>query len=128
MADYSRAALHSTPGVAAERDPATKGFKFQQTMIRIKEPKRSLDFYTRVLGMTLLSKLDFPTMKFTLYFVAYTDSASDVPEDPRDRIEATFGRCALNTLPDDLYAASHKLTSYICVQRGVSRAHPQLGY
>ena len=47
-----------------------------------------------VLGMTLLSKMDFPTMKFTLYFVAYTPSPSDVPEDPQDRIEATFGRCA----------------------------------
>ena len=47
-----------------------------------------------VLGMTLLSKLDFPTMKFTLYFVAYTPSPTDVPEDPQDRIEATFGRCA----------------------------------
>lgn len=90
--DYSRAALHSLPGVTAEPDPQTRGFKFQQTMIRIKEPQRSLDFYTRVLGMTLLSKLDFPTMKFTLYFVAYTPSPSDVPEDPQDRIEATFGR------------------------------------
>lgn len=92
--DYSRAALHSLPGVTAEPDPQTKGFKFQQTMLRIKEPKRSLDFYTRVLGMTLMAKLDFPAMKFTLYFVAYTDSPSDVPDDPKDRIEATFGRCA----------------------------------
>jgi lactoylglutathione lyase len=36
-----------------------------QTMLRVKEPGRSLDFYTRVLGMTLLAKLDFPDMKFT---------------------------------------------------------------
>lgn len=27
----------------------------------------------RVLGMTLLAKLDFPEMAFTLYFVAYCD-------------------------------------------------------
>jgi len=29
-------------------------------MIRIKEPKRSLDFYTKVLGMTLIQDLHFP--------------------------------------------------------------------
>lgn len=32
-------------------------------MLRIKEPNRSLQFYTGVLGMTLLAKLDFPDMK-----------------------------------------------------------------
>lgn len=37
--DTSRAGLMATPGVAQERDPATKGFQFQQTMLRIKDPK-----------------------------------------------------------------------------------------
>lgn len=35
-----------------------------QTMLRVNDPKDSLDFYTRVLGMTLLCKLDFADMKF----------------------------------------------------------------
>lgn len=94
-ASDNRAALHSLPGVTKERDDETKGFQFQQTMLRIKEPERSLDFYTRVLGMTLLTKLDFPSMKFTLYFLAYCDSPTDVPDSPEDRIESCMGRCVL---------------------------------
>lgn len=92
--DGSLAALQSVPGVAPSKDPATKGFKFQQTMMRIKDPQRSLDFYTRVLGMNLITKLDFPTMKFSLYFLAYVDSVSDIPDDPKDRTEMCFGRFA----------------------------------
>ena len=33
-----------------EPDAATKDFIFQQTMYRIKDPKRSLEFYTKVIG------------------------------------------------------------------------------
>ncbi|KAK8789183.1 hypothetical protein V5799_021039 [Amblyomma americanum] len=61
----------------SEPDPATRDFIMQQTMYRIKDPKASLDFYTRVLGMRLLQKLDFPEMKFSLYFMGFEES---VPE------------------------------------------------
>ncbi|KAL4428384.1 hypothetical protein ABPG75_002473 [Micractinium tetrahymenae] len=85
----SKAELHSLPGVSMP--PAeTREFIFQQTMYRIKDPKASLDFYTRVLGMTLLSKLDFADMKFSLYFLSYA-KPEDVPEDPVERCRWMMG-------------------------------------
>jgi lactoylglutathione lyase len=68
-------------------------FMFQQTMYRIKDPRRSLEFYTKVLGMTLLQKLDFPKMKFSLYFMGY-EKAEDIPSDLSTHTEWTFSRKA----------------------------------
>lgn len=62
-------------------------------MYRIKDPKKSLDFYTRVMGMRLLKKLDFPEMKFSLYFMGY-ENAEDIPLDEKERTEWTFSRKA----------------------------------
>ncbi len=39
------------------------------TMLRIKDPKRSLEFYQKVLGMSLISWLDFDEGGFTLFFL-----------------------------------------------------------
>ena len=49
------------------------GSKFQlmHTMLRVKDLEKSIDFYTNLLGMTLLNKLDFPEGKFTLAFIGY---------------------------------------------------------
>ena len=67
-----------------QSDESTKDFIFQQTMYRIKDPRKSLPFYSEVLGMTLLVKLDFEEAKFSLYFMGYEDS-SNVPTDPTER-------------------------------------------
>nr|XP_038954469.1 lactoylglutathione lyase isoform X1 [Rattus norvegicus] len=77
----------------SDPDPSTKDFLLQQTMLRIKDPKKSLDFYTRVLGLTLLQKLDFPSMKFSLYFLAYEDK-NDIPKDKTERTAWAFSRKA----------------------------------
>jgi len=41
------------------------------TMLRVGDLEKSIDFYTRVLGMKLLRKKDYPDGKFTLAFVGY---------------------------------------------------------
>ncbi len=45
------------------------------TMIRSGNLERSIEFYTQVLGMTLLRRQDYPDGKFTLAFVGYGDEA-----------------------------------------------------
>ncbi|XP_037797411.1 lactoylglutathione lyase-like isoform X1 [Penaeus monodon] len=77
----------------AEPHESTKEFIMQQTMFRIKDPKQSLDFYTRVMGMRLLKKIDFPSMKFSLYFFGY-ESAEDIPSDETERTSWCFSRKA----------------------------------
>jgi lactoylglutathione lyase len=41
------------------------------TMLRVGELQRSIDFYTGLLGMTLLRTTDRPEQKYTLAFVGY---------------------------------------------------------
>ncbi|UNU72864.1 lactoylglutathione lyase [Moraxella nasovis] len=48
----------------------SEGFVFNHTMLRVKDPVKSLEFYTGVLGMTLLRHSQFPDAKFDLYFLA----------------------------------------------------------
>ena len=84
------------------------------TMLRVGDLDKSLDFYTRVLGMQLLRKNDYPEGKFTLAFVGYG------PESEEAVIELTynwgveqyalgtaFGHIALEV--DDAYAACDKI-------------------
>ena len=84
------------------------------TMLRVGNLDASIDFYTRVLGMTLLRKNDYPEGKFTLAFVGYG------PETEHAVIELTynwgvdhydlgtaFGHIALEV--DDAYAACDRI-------------------
>lgn len=41
------------------------------TMLRVGDLDRSIKFYTEVLGMSLLSRKDYPDGKFTLAFLGY---------------------------------------------------------
>lgn len=41
------------------------------TMLRVANLERSIEFYTRVLGMKLLRRRDYPDGRFTLVFIGY---------------------------------------------------------
>ncbi len=84
------------------------------TMLRVGDLDKSIDFYTRILGMTLLRRHDYPEGKFTLAFVGYG------PESEHAVIELTynwgvaqyelgtaFGHIALQV--DDAYAACDQI-------------------
>lgn len=45
------------------------------TMIRTGDLDRSIDFYTKVLGMRLLRRHEYPDGKFTLAFLGYGDES-----------------------------------------------------
>ncbi len=45
------------------------------TMLRVGDLQRSIDFYTQILGMTLLRTRDNPEFRYTLAFVGYADES-----------------------------------------------------
>ena len=80
------------PGVDARPSSASEGFVLNHSMLRVKDPKVSLDFYTRIFGMSVLRKLDFPEMKFSLIFLARLGPGDQPPEDVGERTAWTFSQ------------------------------------
>lgn len=85
------------PGLFANPDAETQQYTFNHSMLRIKDPERSLDFYTRVMGMRLLRKLNFAEMEFTLYFLGMVSDAeaSSVPNSGHERTTWMFRQKAI---------------------------------
>ncbi len=83
------------PGVSPVVANPTHGFVFNHSMLRVKDPLVALDFYTRVMGMRVLRKLDFPEMKFSLYFLHRSAEGDNVPEDAGERTAWTFSQCGV---------------------------------
>lgn len=51
--------------------------KYLHTMIRVNNLEQSVDFYTKALGMNLISKSDYPDGEFTLVFLSYGKTKDD---------------------------------------------------
>ena len=55
----------------------TSKFRFLHTMIRVMDLEKSIDFYTRHLGMKLLRRTDNEHGKFSLAFLGYGDETAN---------------------------------------------------
>lgn len=104
--------MKQIPGVCLSPDTETKTYKFNHTMLRVKDPKISLDFYTRILGMKLVRQLDFADWKFSLYFLAYVPDGENIPEDDNANAKYTFGRDAVLELTHNWGTEEQEKTPY----------------
>ena len=59
-------------------------YRLAHTMIRVRDLEKSLDFYTRILGMQVLRQKEYPGGRFTNTFVGYG------PEETHPAIELTY--------------------------------------
>jgi lactoylglutathione lyase len=89
--------------------------KLLHTMIRVFDMDKSIDFYTRHLGMKLLRRKDYPSGEFTLAFVGYGDEIDHTvielthnwgQKTPYDKGNA-FGHLAIGV--GDIYGACEKM-------------------
>jgi lactoylglutathione lyase len=66
----------------------TSGFKLNHSMLRVKNPMTSLDFYQNILGAALIETFEFQAMGFTLYFLGFEAGLVDqMPSDRAERIQ-----------------------------------------
>lgn len=82
------------PGVA-QSTADSQGFRLNHTMLRVKDPEKALAFYSRVFGMSVVRRLDFEEMQFSLYFLARLEEGDPVPEDSGERTVWTFSQKGL---------------------------------
>jgi lactoylglutathione lyase len=58
-------------------------YKFNHSMLRVKDSKKSIAFYTEVMGMTLLRTHEAKEAGFNLYFLGYKIQAKETPNAPQ---------------------------------------------
>ena len=59
--------------MTSETPGENSGFRLLHTMLRVKDAEKSIDFYSRHLGMQVLRNKNFPGGKFTNIFMGYGD-------------------------------------------------------
>ncbi len=88
--------------------------RFLHTMLRVGDMQRSIDFYTRVMGMQLLRTTDRPDQKYSLAFVGYASNPEQAELEltynyGTDRYDmgTAYGHVALGV--DDIYATCEQI-------------------
>ena len=93
----------------------TANGRLLHTMIRVLDLDKSIDFYTRLLGMKLMRRNDYPSGEFTLAFVGYGDEDDNAVielthnwgrKEPYD-LGSAFGHLAIGV--PDIYRACEAL-------------------
>lgn len=103
-----------TARIAAELCKDTDTMRLLHTMLRVGNLQRSIDFYTKVLGMKLLRTSENTEYKYTLAFVGYGSNPDHAELELTynhgvDKYEmgTAYGHIALQV--DDAYAACEKI-------------------
>jgi lactoylglutathione lyase len=89
--------------------------RVMHTMVRVRDLEQSLDFYTRLLGMKLLRRKDYPEGRFSLAFVGYgaeidhavIELTHNWDQDKPYELGGGYGHIAIAV--DDLYAVCAEL-------------------
>ena len=98
------------------------GFTLNHTMLRVKDPEKSLEFYCGVLGMTLLRKTDIEAGEFSLYFLGFTGSDDEVPAGDADGAVVVEHRQAVVEGPRARHRRAHRQDA-----QGQALQHAQQG-
>ena len=93
------------------------GYRMLHTMIRVKDLDKSLDFYTRLMGMKVLRKRDVPAGKYSLAFVGYGEERDNAVieltynwgKDDGYEMGTAFGHLAIGV--PDAYAVCERLAA-----------------
>ena len=67
-------------------------YVFNHSMLRVKDPDVSLDFYERVMGMKLMHRLDIEQGEFTLFFLVDAQLAEQAPPEGPERANWLFSQ------------------------------------
>lgn len=92
-------------------------FRLLHTMIRVKDQDKSIDFYTRLLGMKVLRQKEFEGGRFTNTFIGYGDENTETvleltynwDQDEPYSHGSGFGHLAVGV--PDIYATCSQLES-----------------
>ena len=88
--------------------------KLLHTMLRVGDLDRSIHFYTELLGMKLLRRMDFPGGRFTLAFVGYGSEQDNAVlelthnwDTDRYELGTAYGHIAIGV--EDVHAACERI-------------------